>query len=190
MINIIASAIAYKADNWAGNGKKWLGYIFLAFCFLLPVVPLMDAMGAWGLLLIPYAIFCALAYRKWGAWGELWPDDDNDPLDPKHKWFYRLIDKVYGEKYVTLSHQQRKQWKVLGWGIRYGIYGLPVAVLYSIANVVDGDFLNILTPFFLMPIAGLVRGTIYWYGQLNKNNAWCEKWGGAAAMLIIVSAGM
>jgi hypothetical protein len=115
MINLVASAIAYKADNWAGDGRKLLGYAFLAFCFLFPAVPLMASMGAWGLLLIPYTFVCALAYRKWGAWGELFPDNDNDILDPKHKWFYRLIDKVYGERYVTLGSEQKKQWKVLGW---------------------------------------------------------------------------
>ena len=190
MIALVSAALAYWADNWAGDGRKWPGYTFLAFCFLLPVVPLINAMGAWGLLLFPYAIFCALAYRKWGAWGELFPDSDNDPLDPKHKWFYRIIDKVYGYKYVTLTTEETKQWKVLGWGIRYLIYGFPVVLLYTVAHIANGDFLNILTPLIMVPLAGIMRGTIYWYGIKHKDLKWCEQWGGAVAMLLIVSSGL
>jgi hypothetical protein len=189
MINLFLSKLAYKADNWAGDGKKILGYTFLAFCFLFPVVPLMASMGAWGLLLIPYTFFCALAYRKWGAWGELFVHD-NDTLDPKHKWFYRLIDKVYGYKYVTLITEEKKQWKIVGWGLRYAIYCLPISALYAYANFASGDFLNILTPFIMMPLAGILRGVIYWYGLTHKDLKWCEQWGGAAAMFLIVSSGL
>lgn len=190
MINLVAAAIAFKADNWAGDGLKWLGYAFLAFCFLLPVVPLMAAMGAWGLLLIPYVIFCALAYRKWGAWGELFVDADDDPMDPKHKWFYRLVSKIYGVPYHMTVNNTRLQWKVIGWGVRYAIYCLPVALLYAASHAYTGDYLNIITPFVMMPIAGLVRGTVYWYGQTHKDLAWCEQWGGALAMFLIVSSGL
>lgn len=190
MINLFLAKLGYKADNWSGDGRKLLGYTFLAFCFLFPVAPLMVSMGGWGLILIPYTFFCALAYRKWGAWGELFPDNDNDPLDPKHKWFYRLIDKVYGYKYVTLITEERKQWKVLGWGIRYAIYGLPVALLYTVAHIANGDFLNILNPLIMIPLAGILRGTIYWYGLTHKDLKWCEQWGGAVAMFLIVSSGL
>lgn len=190
MINLVASAIAYKADRWAGDGRKLLGYAFLAFCFLLPVLPLMASMGAWGLLLIPYVFFCALAYRKWGAWGELWPDNDDEPLDPNHSWFYPLIDKAYGADYDTLTKEEEKQWKVLGWGIRYLVYGFPLVLLYTVAHIVDGDFLNILTPLIMIPLAGIMRGTFYWYGRTKKDNKWCEQWGGAVAMFLIVISGM
>jgi hypothetical protein len=42
----------------------------------------------------------------------------------------------------------------------------------------------------MIPLAGILRGSIYWYGLTNKNLKWCEQWGGAVAMLMIVSSGM
>lgn len=181
MIELVSAAIAYKADNWAGDGRKWLGYTGLAFAFLFPLVPFMASLGAWGLLLIPYTIFCALAYRKWGAWGELFVDADDDPMDQKHKWLYRLISKIYGMPYHMTAGNSRLQWKVMGWGVRYAIYGFPIGLLYAVASVS-------ITPLVMLPIAGLIRGCVYWYGQTHKDLAWCEQWGGALAMLVIVGS--
>jgi len=187
MIELVSGAIAYKADNWAGDGKKWTGYTFLAFAILLPALPLMASLNAWGLLLIPYAVFCALAMRKWGVWGELFVNLNRDPW-PKHKWFRQLVSGVYGRKYNELDDEDLKQWKVLGWGVRYAFYCLPIAVLYSWCNFITGDYLNMITPFLMLPIAGLVRGCVYWYGLSHKNLAWCEMWGGAFAMLVLVGS--
>lgn len=181
MIELISGAIAYKADRWSGNEKKWLGYSFYALAILFPVLPFIASMGAYGLLFIPYAILCALALRKWGPWGELWPDDDNDPLDPKHKWFYRLVDKIYGHNYLTITGQSLKLWKILGWGVRYAIYGSPIILLYCLASLS-------ITPLYVIPMAGIVRGVIYWYGDIWKTNAWRENWGGAISMMIIAAS--
>lgn len=188
MIELVSGAIAYKADNWAGDGKKWLGYLFLAFAILLPCVPLMASLNAWGMLLIPYAVFCALALRKWGAWGELFVDDDDDPMDDKHNWLYRVVDGVFGVAYSDTRGKVRKQWKVTAWGVRYTFYCMPIAILYAWTNYFSGDYLNIVTPFVMLPIAGLIRGVLYWYGQTHKNLKWCEQWGGAVSMLVLVSS--
>lgn len=190
MINIVSALIAYKADRWAGDGRKWLGYTFLAFAILLPALPVMASLNAWGLLLIPYAILCALALRKWGAWGELFVDDDDDPMDKKHLWLYQIVDRVFKIPYGDTKGNVRLQWKVTAWGVRYAFYCLPIAFLYAWCHFITGDYLNIVTPFLMLPFAGLIRGVFYWYGQKHKNIKWCEQWGGAASMFLIVTSGI
>ena len=187
MIELISASIAYKADNWSGDGLKMQGYWFLTIALLFPLMPFIASLGAWGLLCIPYVFVCVLCLRKWGAWGELFVND-KDNFDPKHKWFYRIVDKLYGEKYVTLSQKEKHQWKVLGWGVRYAIYGLPLSALYCYADYTMSGVASCLTPLFLMPIAGLIRGCVYWYSLENHNLKHAEQWGGALSMLVIAGS--
>ena len=178
MIEIASAAIAYKADNWAGDGKKWLGYSFYTLAILFPLLPFMADMGVYGLILIPCALICALSLRKWGVWGELFPTENKGVFTTKYKWFYRIVDKIYGKSYLSLNNQNLRLWKVLGWAVRYAIYGLPLILLYVIAS-------DSITPLFVIPLAGLVRGIVYMYALTQKNLAFGEKWGGALSMLLI-----
>ena len=181
MINFVASFIASKADHWAGDGKKMVGYAFYTLAFLFPLLAFMNSLGGYGLLVIPYVFLCVLCLRKWGAWGELFPDKDNDPLDPKHKWFYRCIDAVFGKSHKLLSDEDLRTWKAIGWGVRYAIYGIPLALLYCYASFS-------LYPYIIIIAAGLVRGMIYRYGLSQKDLPWCEVMAGGITTLMITGS--
>jgi len=184
IVALLASTIimAY-ADRWFGTGYKMRGQFAGTTAIALPALYAFNMnynVYDWlfALIIIGSSI-SFISLRQWGIWGELFPNGRRDVRTAKHKWFYRLCSRV-------LVMDERKEdifglmrWKRLAWGIRYSVYGLPVALLFSICGMT-------LAPFFLVPVAGFMRGTLYEYGlNESKGLPWCEFWAGGMTMFIM-----
>jgi len=183
MIAALISAFAMsKADVWFGDGDKLRGQAAGTFAIALPA--LIAAHTSYGIdwLFVPILLWSFLSFltlRQWGVWGELFPNDKVDPIQSKHAWFYKLMYKITGMPYSQLTSEGLKRWKRIAWGVRFAVYGAPVAALYCICGLT-------LAPLVLVPVAGFIYGTVYEYGlNENKGLLWCHKVGGFMAMLIM-----
>lgn len=183
IVVILSSIIMAYADRWFGTGNKLRGQIAgsIAIAFV-SMYSFNQNYYAPDWVFIPILISSILAFlslRQWGIWGELFPNGKRKARVKKHMWFYKLCQKV-------LRIDERKEdtdglirWKRLSWGVRYAIYGLPIAVLFSICGMT-------IAPMIMVTVAGFIRGSIYEYGlNEGKGLPWCELWAGGVTMLIM-----
>lgn len=182
MLTAIISAFAMsKADVWFGDGMKFRGQVMGTFAIALPALISSYETYDNEWLFIPILVWSFLSFlslRQWGIWGELFPNDNKDQI-AKHLWFVKLVNRMTKMQYSMRSGCDLIRWKRIAWGFRFAIYGMPVAALYCLSGLT-------LAPLVLVPVAGLVYGSVYDYGlNEQKGLLWCHKVGGFAAMLIM-----
>lgn len=181
IVALVSALLMSKADLWFGDERKLRGQIFGSIAIAFPA--LVAANNTYGVdwLFIPIvlgSILCFLAYRQWGIWGELFPNKNKDQI-ADHLWFVKLVNRLTGMVYSMRKDHELIRWKRIAWGVRFAVYGAPIAVMYALCGLT-------LAPFVLVPVAGFIYGTVYEYGlNEGKGLLWCHKVGGFIAMLIM-----